>query len=139
MGSFVFDDLTCLLERASQCELCACVVDRDLVVWDIVFLVGGDGTVVSNSPILVLVYDDLADELVRADGFPVDVEFEGLDNEPAGGAGSRYGFVAIDYNGKSRYSNIYTDHDNQTTFDLQPNDSAVFMVVTSAGTRHVLA
>jgi len=66
----------------------------------------------------------------------IEVEFTGLPNEPAGGAGSRYGFVAVGYNQSVRYSDVYTEEDTETTFVLQPGDSAVFMVVTGAPHVH---
>ncbi len=66
----------------------------------------------------------------------IQVEFEGLENDPAGGAGSRYGFVAINYEGVPRYSELYTEQDNIVQFSLQSNDSAVFMVVTGAPKQH---
>lgn len=66
----------------------------------------------------------------------IQVGFEGLQNDPAGGAGSRYGFVALDSYGKPRYSEPYTELDNQASFTLQPGDSAVFMIVTGAPKQH---
>jgi carbonic anhydrase/acetyltransferase-like protein (isoleucine patch superfamily) len=66
----------------------------------------------------------------------IQVEFNGLENDPAGGSGSRYGFVALNYNGIPRYSDIYTEQDNLAQFPIQPDDSAVFMVVTGAPKQH---
>jgi hypothetical protein len=66
----------------------------------------------------------------------IKVEFEGLENDPAGGAGSRYSFVAIDYDGIPRYSELYTEQDNLAQFPLEPYDSAIFLVVTGAPKQH---
>lgn len=66
----------------------------------------------------------------------IEVEFEGLPNEPAGGAGSRYGFVGVDSENNARYSEVFSDRDNQTTFNLMPSDSMVYFVVTGAPEVH---
>lgn len=66
----------------------------------------------------------------------IEVAFNGLSNEPAGGAGSRYGFVAVGVDQSVRYSGVYTEEDTETTFLLQPGDSAVYLVVTGAPPVH---
>jgi carbonic anhydrase/acetyltransferase-like protein (isoleucine patch superfamily) len=66
----------------------------------------------------------------------IKVNFEVLENEEAGGAGSRYGFVAVDTDGKARYSKIYSEQDYSTTFTVQPTDSKFYMVVTGAPKNH---
>ncbi|MGC9471409.1 MAG: DUF6055 domain-containing protein [Bacteroidales bacterium] len=66
----------------------------------------------------------------------IEVAFNGLPNEPAGGAGSRYGFVAVGVDQSVRYSEVYTEEDTETLFTLQPGDSMVYLVVTGAPPVH---
>lgn len=67
----------------------------------------------------------------------ITVQFEGLENAPSGGAGSRYGFVAVSNDGSVRYSGVYSDEDKETTFSLMPDDQDIYMVVSGApGVHH---
>lgn len=66
----------------------------------------------------------------------INLQFTGYANEPAEGAGNRYGFVAVDADGNSRYSDVYSDLQTEATFSLTPADSAIFLVVTGAPQTH---
>lgn len=66
----------------------------------------------------------------------ITVNFEGLENEPAGGSGSRYGFVAVDADNNARYSGIYTEQDITATFPLLSADNRIYLVVTGAPKVH---
>jgi len=66
----------------------------------------------------------------------VSVQFYGYANAAAGGAGWRYGFVAIDENGTSRYSDLYSTASGEATFDISTSDSLLYFVVTGAPTTH---
>jgi len=70
------------------------------------------------------------------DATTIEVDFTGYENEPAGGAGNRYGFVAVDETGEPRYSEIYSEDAGTTSFSINPTDSAIFMVVTGAPETH---
>jgi carbonic anhydrase/acetyltransferase-like protein (isoleucine patch superfamily) len=50
-------------------------------------------------------------------------------------AGLRYGLVAVTASGKPRYSEIYND-DAEFAFDLQPNETELYLVVCGAPTVH---
>lgn len=64
------------------------------------------------------------------------VHFTGLENKQAGGAGSRFGFVAVDQQGQARYSPVYRETDSQVQFSLEPGDDRLFLVVTGAPQNH---
>jgi len=66
----------------------------------------------------------------------VTVEFSGLNNEEAGGAGWRYGFVAVDNSNEPRYSSLYSEQEGTATFTLSTSDSALYLVVTGAPKVH---
>jgi hypothetical protein len=74
--------------------------------------------------------------------YPVDssntvtVKFSGYDNEPAGGAGWRYGFVATDGSGNPRYSDLYADQQSEVSFTLNAGDKELCFVVTGAPKTH---
>jgi carbonic anhydrase/acetyltransferase-like protein (isoleucine patch superfamily) len=74
--------------------------------------------------------------------YPVDgstditIKFSGYDNEPAGGAGWRYGFVAIDASGHPRYSELYSEQQPEVSFALDAADKAWYYVVTGAPKIH---
>ncbi|MBN1416994.1 MAG: DUF1533 domain-containing protein [Bacteroidales bacterium] len=66
----------------------------------------------------------------------ITVTFSGYDNEPAGGAGWRYGFVAVDASGSSRYSELYAEQQSEVNFALDAGDERVFFIVTGAPKTH---
>ncbi|MBN1949842.1 MAG: T9SS type A sorting domain-containing protein [Bacteroidales bacterium] len=66
----------------------------------------------------------------------ISIQFTGYANEPAGGAGNRYGFVAVDEEGNPRYSDVYSDLQTDATFTISAADSKVFLVVTGAPQKH---
>ncbi|MBN2698441.1 MAG: T9SS type A sorting domain-containing protein [Bacteroidales bacterium] len=66
----------------------------------------------------------------------VTIHFTGLENQPAGGAGWRYGFVGVDHSGTPRYSTLFSDSEGTATFTLSPSDSTIYFVVTGAPQRH---
>lgn len=78
--------------------------------------------------IIPLFPDDLASE--------ISVDFTGYENEPAEGAGSRFGFVAVNSEGLPRYSSLYDAQSGSVSFSLDPADSAVFLIVTGAPQIH---
>jgi len=62
--------------------------------------------------------------------------FRGLENNLAGGSGSRYGFVAVDQTGKVRYSPVYKESDTSASFPILPGDKQFYLVVTGAPKSH---
>jgi len=66
----------------------------------------------------------------------ISIDFTGYENEPAGGAGWRYGFVAVNSAGAPRYGSINKDQASTISFTLEPSDSAIFLVVTGAPDTH---
>jgi len=66
----------------------------------------------------------------------VTVNFTGIANTNAGGAGWRYGFVAVDKEGTPRYSSLNSASSGAATFNLIGSDAKVFLVVTGAPTVH---
>jgi hypothetical protein len=66
----------------------------------------------------------------------ITINFTGLENDPAQGAGWRYGFVGVDNMGTPRYSTLHSSADGTATFSLLPSDSAVYFVVTGAPQMH---
>ena len=54
------------------------------------------------------------------------------DNEVAGW---RFGLVALDQQGQTRYSPLYPSH-SEITFELEPDETKVFLVVSGAPTQH---
>lgn len=52
-----------------------------------------------------------------------------------GEAGLRFGFVAVNSAGKPRYSDIYTDH-GEESFEMQDDETELYLVVTGAPTHH---
>ncbi|MBP1669334.1 MAG: avirulence protein [Bacteroidetes bacterium] len=66
----------------------------------------------------------------------ITITFSGYDNEPAGGAGWRYGFVAVDASGAPRYSALYSGQNETVNFTLEAGDEKVFFVVTGAPKIH---
>ncbi len=64
------------------------------------------------------------------------VKFTGLENLNAGGAGSRYGFVAVDRDNNVRYSEVFSDTDREAGFYLAPGDEYIYMVVSGAPSEH---
>lgn len=66
----------------------------------------------------------------------IGLQFQGYPNTSAGGAGWRYSFVAVDADGKPRYSPIRSSAYGNTTFDLTENDQELYLVVTGAPTTH---
>ncbi len=66
----------------------------------------------------------------------IDLGFSGYDNAPAGGAGWRYGFVAVDVNGSPRYSPLYKDNNVMVTFDYTSLDKKIYLVVTGTPDKY---
>jgi len=66
----------------------------------------------------------------------ITVEFSGYDNEPAGGAGWRYGFVAVNASGTPRYGDLFSGQNETVSFTLDAGDEKVFLVVTGAPKTH---
>jgi hypothetical protein len=64
------------------------------------------------------------------------VNFSGYDNANAGGAGWRYGFVAVDKTGTRRYSSLSSAQTGTASFDITSADSAIYLVVTGAPQVH---
>jgi len=64
------------------------------------------------------------------------LQFQGYPNTSAGGAGWRYGFVAVDAEGKPRYSPLGSLITGNLTFDLTDDDKALYLVVTGAPATH---
>ena len=68
------------------------------------------------------------------DATNVSVDFEGYKNTPSGGAGWRFGLVAVDKTGKPRYSSLYTSGTGEIDWTAQ--DSSLYLVVTAAPAVH---
>lgn len=66
----------------------------------------------------------------------ITINFTGLANANAGGAGWRYGFVAVDANGNPRYSALSSASPGTATFQLTTSDIKVYLVVTGAPNVH---
>jgi carbonic anhydrase/acetyltransferase-like protein (isoleucine patch superfamily) len=66
----------------------------------------------------------------------ITIIFSGYDNEPAGGAGWRYGFVAVDVSGTPRYSDLYSGQDSEVSFAINEGDEKIFFVVAGAPKTH---
>lgn len=66
----------------------------------------------------------------------ITINFTGLENDPAQGAGWRYGFVGVDNTETPRYSTLYSSATGTATFSLLPSDSAIYFVVTGAPDVH---
>jgi len=66
----------------------------------------------------------------------VTLNFSGFTNSPSSGAGWRYGFVAVDKSGTPRYSTLYSAISGEATFDINPTDSTLFLVVSGAPLLH---
>lgn len=64
----------------------------------------------------------------------VGIDFSGFANAPSGGAGWRFGLVAVDKAGKARYSNIFNSGYGE--IDWASSDSSLFLVVTGAPKVH---
>jgi hypothetical protein len=66
----------------------------------------------------------------------IDVVFKSFSNNAVGGGGNRYGFVAVNAEGKERYSEIFHGSQANASFSLLPSDAAVYLVVTGAPATH---
>ncbi len=60
----------------------------------------------------------------------VTVQLSGYNN-PAVPGGWSYGFVAVDADGKPRYSDVFTEADAQANFTIGPNDKLFYLVVAA--------
>ncbi|MEP6793747.1 MAG: DUF6055 domain-containing protein [Saprospiraceae bacterium] len=52
-----------------------------------------------------------------------------------GEAGLRFGFVAVNSSGQPRYSEMYTDH-GEESFEMQADETELYLVVVGAPTHH---
>ena len=66
----------------------------------------------------------------------IDVVFTSFSNNAPGRGGNRYGFVAVDAEGKARYSDVFHGSQTQASFSLFPSDADVYLVVTGAPETH---
>jgi carbonic anhydrase/acetyltransferase-like protein (isoleucine patch superfamily) len=62
----------------------------------------------------------------------ISVRLSGYDNDPAGGGGWSYGFVAVDSKGKPRYGNSFLETDEKATFSIEPTDSLFYLTVVAS-------
>ena len=72
------------------------------------------------------------------DALCVDLTFHGQPNEPAGGSSFRFGFVAMN-EGSPRYSELFAVDGGEelaVSFDLQPGDDGLYLVVLGAPIEH---
>jgi hypothetical protein len=66
----------------------------------------------------------------------IEVTFKSISNTAAGGGGNRYGFVAVSYEGATRYSEVFHGSQANASFSLFPSDASVYLVVTGAPETH---
>jgi len=66
----------------------------------------------------------------------ITVNFAGYTNANAGGAGWRYGFVAVDKSGTPRYSSLSSATTGEAIFDITADDISLYLVVTGAPAKH---
>ena len=78
-------------------------------------------------------------QLAATDGIAsIKMDFYGHPNEPAGGAGFRFGFVAMN-SGTPRYSELFSavgGVEVSASFDLQSGDDELYLVVLGAPATH---
>jgi len=66
----------------------------------------------------------------------ITVNFAGYANANSGGAGWRYGFVAVDKLGVPRYSDLSSSTTGDAVFDITAEDVSLYLVVTGAPAQH---
>jgi len=66
----------------------------------------------------------------------IKMHFKGHTEDAIKNPGWRYGFVAVQADGTPRYSSVYGDDDKIVTFNVNPTDTAVWLVVTGAPKLH---
>lgn len=66
----------------------------------------------------------------------IKMHFKGHTEDAVKNPGWRYGFVAIQADGTARYGALYKDNDKLVSFDMNPSDTAVWLIVTGAPAVH---
>ncbi|MBN1924904.1 MAG: T9SS type A sorting domain-containing protein [Prolixibacteraceae bacterium] len=59
----------------------------------------------------------------------IEAELSGIDNDPAGGGGWSYGFVAVNTDGLPRYGDVALETDEKALLTIEPGDSLYYLVV----------
>nr|HPR33670.1 DUF6055 domain-containing protein [Prolixibacteraceae bacterium] len=59
----------------------------------------------------------------------IEAQLTGIENEPAGGGGWSYGFVAVDKNGQPRYGAVSLETDEKASLSIETGDSLFYLVV----------
>jgi carbonic anhydrase/acetyltransferase-like protein (isoleucine patch superfamily) len=62
----------------------------------------------------------------------ITAKLSGYNNDPAGGGGWSYGFVAVDAKGNPRYGQVSLESDEKATLNIEPTDSLFYLTVLAS-------
>ncbi|SHF92331.1 Por secretion system C-terminal sorting domain-containing protein [Mariniphaga anaerophila] len=66
----------------------------------------------------------------------ISIDFYGYENEPAGGAGWRYGIVEVDNSGTPTYGELQKSKEGTLTYSVANTDNEFYFVVSGAPAEH---